>query len=763
MTIGTPSMLALVAALSSSGGFEEPSSIAKLAGTPASDQAEQTGPVADGASGSTNDQGAAGDSSAIVVTARRREERIADVPAAVDVLGAQAIADRGGFVTLQDLAINTPSVNFADTSTPSTAEISIRGSGTARATNAEGGVGLYRNGTYVGGGRLGGRSFTRMDFFDLERIEVVRGVQSALYGRNAIGGSLNLLNVQPQFRDTGNFRIGYGEHNRAEFQGVLNLALSENVAVRIGGDLMEQGQGAFFNPVKREYFDEQRARGLRGQIRVRTGILDANLLLEASKAKLPPLIFSLAIPVGSAGFPRGAFQDPYNVGWNGDSVAEQRQKAAILDIKLDLPFGTWTNVISLRKRETDHGFDGDGLDPVFLAQLRAQGGGLNVDPGLVQLQQDSTETVYIGSYLADKGTGPLSWLMGYEHLDIRSDSLFTALRTATVANPSPGTRSPTELDTVSNAVYASLGYDLTDRLTVNGEIRYTRESKSLIANRFDIRTGASSGPRFAINSAAKDNNVSYTLVASYKLAAIDGLIYVRHGTGFRAGGFNNDLGDPRAPNPVVANFDGEEATAYEIGIKGRLLRGLRFAVTAFQTDTSDALFQDTNGCRATLPSCPVAETVFLRNGGESRVRGGELQLDGRFRLAGGTLGLSGSVSRIDAEILTGRDAGRQVPQAPDWTFNAGLNYVAPITSRTDGFVNLQYFSRRGGVQEISQVPPLVDFYRINYRAGLRREGMELALFIDNLTDERYSIFSTSTLQRTNYPRSWGVQFSKRWR
>lgn len=698
----------------------------------------------------------------IIVTARRREERIADVPAAVDVLGQQAIADRGGLITLQDIANNVPSVNFANTSTPSTAEISMRGSGTARATNAEGGVGLYRNGTYVGGGRLGGRTFTRMDFFDLERIEVLRGVQGALYGRNAVGGSLNLINVQPQFKDGGFFRFGFGSYVRAEAQGAVNLALSDSIAVRLGADLMEQGEGAFYNPVRQEYFDEQRARGIRGQIRVKTGILDANLLLEASRAELPPLVFSLAIAPGSAGFPQGAVQDPYNVGWNGDSIAEQRQRAAILSVKLDMGFADFSTALSRRKRETDHGFDGDGLDPVFLAFLRTQGGGLTTDPNLVQLQQDSTTTTYAEAHLNDKGTSPLRWLIGYEHLTIKSTSLFTATRTPTVANPSPGTRSPALLDTFSNAFFGSLGYGLTDRLSISGEVRYTRERKSLDADRFDIRTGLSAGPRFAIKAGGVDENVSYGATIGYKLPSISGLVYAKHGTAFRAGGFNTDLGDPRAPRPVEPEFGPETSTAYEVGFKGSPIRGVTFNVAAYQTDTADALFQDTNGCGAAVPACPVAETPFLRNGGTSRVRGLEVQGDGRLRVFGGQLRLTASASRIDAKILTGRDAGRRVPQAPDWTFNAGLNYLHRLAGRANGFVNLQYFSRIGGVQEIVQTPDLVDYYNLDARVGLRSGGLELAVFANNVTDKRYIIFSTVSLQRRNYPRSFGVQLSKKW-
>lgn len=695
----------------------------------------------------------------IIVTARRRQERITDVPAAVDVVGQELIADRGGFFTLQDLANNVPSVNFAATSTPTTAEISMRGSGTARSTNAEGGVGLYRNGTYVGGGRRGGRTFTRMDFFDLDRMEVLRGVQGALYGRNAIGGSLNLMNIQPQFRNEGWFRGGFGSFLRAEAQGAVNLVVSDRLAIRIGGDLLEQGEGAFFNPFRRDYFDEQRALGLRGQVRFRTDRFDATLMLETSRAKLPPLVFALAIAPSPA-FPQGVTQDPENVPWNGRSVADQRQDSAILNMKIDLGFADFAAVGSLRSRDTDHGFDGDGLDPDALALLRAGGGGLTVDAFQEVLQLDRTDNGYVQFNLNDKGQSPFKWLLGFEHIAILSDSRFSNTRTRTRANPSPGSVQITALDTWADAAFGSIGYDFGDRISVSGELRYTRERKEIVSDRVDLATGISQGPRFQINTGIVDRNLSYTLSISHRLPAIDGLVYLRHGTGFRAGGFNDDLGDPRQPNPVIPQFDNENASAWEIGFKGRVLGPLNLNLAVYQTDTADNLIQDANGCFVNFPACPVAQTIFLRNGGDNRVRGAEAQVDGRVKLGAGQFRLTASAAYMDATIVSGADAGRRIPQVPDWVFNAGGTFTHPLGERLLGFANFQYNSRFGGVQEIIQTPALVDFYNLDVRFGTRANGLEIAAFANNVTDKRYVIFSTPTAIRINQPRVLGVQMTK---
>jgi len=699
----------------------------------------------------------------LVVTARRREERLADVPTAATVLDAQALADQGGLVTLADLATNVPSVNFANTSTPQTAEISMRGSGTARATNAEAGVGLYRNGAYIGGGRIGGRTFTRMDFFDPERVEVLRGVQGALYGRNAVGGAINLISARPVFEHAGWAKVRYGRKQHLQAQVVENIPLAEGLAVRLGVDYQDQDKGFFYNPVQDRYFDAQHAEGVRGQIRFKRDRLDVNLLAERSYAHLPALNFQVFIPVGTVGFPNGAVQPQYAYGWNGNSEAKQNQENLIFSVDYDLGFATFSTTSSLRKRETAHAFDADGIDPVFLAQLRAGGGGLTTDAGQAQLQYDDTDIRYVEAHLTSAGDGALTWLLGAEHLEIRSASLFIATRTPTTANPSPGTRSPAQLDTTSDAVFASLGYDLTDRLNVTGELRYTKDKKSVDAKRFDLRTGlAVGGAPLNFANGGDEDNTSYTVTAAYKLPWKDALLYAKHGSAYRAGGFNTDLGDPRAPNRVVPAFGNETSKAYEIGFKGQITRDVFLTLAAYQTDTDDILVQDQNGCALTNPVCPAANTPFLRNGGEARTRGLEAEATGRFDLAGGRLRLSVGGALLDADITSGLDAGKAVPQVPDWTATVTANYTRPLSDTLDGFFNLQGFVRRGGVQEIAQTPELRDYESFDLRFGVRGGGWELAAYSDNLFDTRYIVYSLATSRRWNTPRTYGVELTRRW-
>lgn len=131
-------------------------------------------------------------SSEIVVTARKREELLRDVPVAVTPFSAERLRDEG-ITELRDLLQRSPSATSANLGASFSAEIMLRGVGGGRQLNAEVATGQYRNGVFSAGGNIGGRNFSRMDLFDVSRIEVLRGPQGALFGRNAVGGAINII------------------------------------------------------------------------------------------------------------------------------------------------------------------------------------------------------------------------------------------------------------------------------------------------------------------------------------------------------------------------------------------------------------------------------------------------------------------------------------------------------------------------------------------------------------------------------------------
>ncbi|MFZ5721662.1 MAG: TonB-dependent receptor [Pseudomonadota bacterium] len=702
----------------------------------------------------------------LMVTARKREESLKEIPAAGTAIGAELIRDMGGISNTQALLANVPAVNFANTSNPVTSEVSIRGSGTSRATAADAAVGLYRNGVYVGGGYVGGRTFTKADFFDVARVEALRGVQGALNGRNAVGGAINIVSARPTQSASGYALLEAANNERLEGQLVVNQPINENWAVRFGVNLMKQWEGFYYNPIRDEYFDRQETEIYRGQIAYENGPFKANLLLEHGRDQLPGLMYQLAIPAGtSAVYPGGLFQDKYVVEWNHPSSAKQQLNYAELVLEYDLGFAALTSTTSLRERRSQNAYDRDASSPEFQARVAAAGlvapGQTQTSPHLGGSQNDYARILFQDIHIVGEPIGALSWLAGFEYYDLNDKYQNTLAGPPTAANGrSFGTVGVSRLDFVSWAAYGSVGYDFTESFNVTAEGRYTRDDKDLVSTRLDFGTGRPSGVGFDIDTGRETSDFSYNVTASYKL--IGWLAYAKVGTAYRAGGFNLALGDPRQPIPIPPTFDDEKAMSYEVGLKGDIAPRVFVSLAAYKTDVDDLLVQADNGCRVGFPQCPVQATSFAFNAGKAELWGIEAELTAAAEVLGGTARINLGGSRQGGEIKSGPDAGKKGPQRPDWTATANLNYRRPLFDDWTGFINIRANGRWGGVQEIAQTPQLHDYQIFDVRVGVQRDGWEFSVYSNNAGDEAYVVFEGPTTRRWNLPRTYGAQLRYAW-
>lgn len=745
--------------------------LASAASAPAMAQVSAGAPDAAQASASSEDAAVLGE---VVVTARRREERLSDVPTAASVVSAEALVQRGTLTNVQGVLANVPGVRFSNTSSPLNSEVSIRGSSTARATSAESAVGLYRDGVYVGGGSLGGRSFTTLDLFDIGRVEVLRGTQGALYGRNAVGGAINIISAAPTSRFEGFALADYGFNNqRPEVQAVVNAPINDYVSTRFGVDYVDQQSGFFYNPDNDRYIDQNKGGLVRGQVRVDKGPLDVVLLAEHGQYLVPGLALRQIYPAGTAnapkgpGYPNGYLQDAYVYPTNYPSTAKQQVNNLRLTADWDLGWAKLTSTSSYRDRKSLLTFDADGLDPATLAVLRAAGGASTIaDVNTASESDDRTRTGYQDLHLS--GTrGGLTWLGGAEYLHQTDGFVAVTGKTPTKASPSVGTYAPADSTYNSWSAYGSLGYDLTAQLNLTGEVRYTSDRKRTTGNRFDRSTGAQSGGAgFVIDSRYDHDNTSYNLMLSYKPAA-GTLLYGKVGSSYRAGGFNNNLGDPRQPVAIPQSYAPEISTSYEAGVKARPLSQVYVTAALYRTDTKDFIAQATNLCAVTNPVCPVNPTSFLVNAGDARSWGAELEAATRLQLFGGDLTADLDGSRQGGSVRSGAYAGQHLPQVPTWLAGANLNYRHPAGALTL-FGNLNYHAQWGGHQDIN-LPgaaatdfPLDDYQIVDLRAGVDAGPWEVAAYANNATAENYVVFYAANTRRSSTPRIYGVQLRYHW-
>ncbi len=711
----------------------------------------------------TDEDATTADDGAIVVTARRREERLIDVPTAASIIDVRSLTDRGGATTSGELLADQPSVRFNNLSSSITSEISIRASSTARATNGDPSIGLYRNGSYIAGGGVGGRNFARLDFVDIGRVEVLRGTQGALYGRNAVGGAINVISAEPEFNFGGFASLRYGfENDSFQAQGAVNVPLADGVAIRLTGDLIEQDKGFFYNPDNDVYFDRQKGYGLRGQLRIRKGDFDVVLLAETQDLTTPTIHYQISIPAGTPGFPGGYTQNRFNYPWNTAPRATQDIDAYQAIVRLDLGGAQLRSTTLYRKRASEYDLDNDAISPAELARARAAGqiGALTpLDASAASFVVDGTEILTQDFHLTGTGSGGrLKWLVGADLLLLDSDFSVTTTRTPTPANPSPGNIAPAMLEFESYAAYGSLGFDLSERLNATGELRYTRDERSISARLFDLATGlAQGGAARIIDGTISADNLAYNATLSYKLAA-DILAYGKVGSSYRAGGFNTRLSDPRAPRPVEVLFGNEKSTTYEVGIKGSPVRRGYFAVAGYYTALKDLIAQVDDGCALTNAACPIAAVSYLTNAGDARSWGIEAEYSQGFDIGAGTGRLALSASRQSGEVKNGRYAGLDLAQVPDWLASANLNLRHPVSTGITLTGNILVNSQWGGKQELTATSvDLDDYTLVNLRAGAEFGDVSVTAFATNLFDKVYFVAQAPSINRYSQPRVIGVE------
>ncbi|MNS02715.1 Colicin I receptor precursor [compost metagenome] len=742
----------------------------------------------------------------VVVTARRREEAVRDVPSTITALGAEQLEKKSPIEGVGDLLQTVPGVRFNGLQSENLAEISVRGSGTQRATSADSGVGLFVNGAYVGSSTLGGRNFKRIDYFDLARVEVLEGPQGALYGRNSEFGTVNIVLAEPGFKDSGRLSATYTDDlGQLRLEGVVNKQVSDKVAVRFGAQVTGQGGGIYYNPNRDTYYDHTDGYIVRGQIRYNDGPLDVKLLVDAQDMNLPTFTNQWVVPAGMLpALPLGYTGPRYDVPQDTNNSLNQSVQRAMLIAKYDLGWAELTSTSMALRYRSQQNFSAS-VDLATQAMFQSQG-----QIGLYPLGQTSTDvtdkTLYQDIHLTGEAMdGSLQWLAGAEALfqddmyirdSVTSPCVLTATsgicggtptapicyRLTPLSQPCPttfprpfGTKRISPSDYASAAIYGSLKYDI-GQWSLSGELRYSHDDKTVSQNDYLLYTTTPTGKPSTFNFV--QDNLSYAATVSYNFAPVAPmLVYARTGTGYRAGGVNNGQVNEAAPNPLRPTYDNENTTSYEIGLKADITRNVFFRLSAYNSRTTDAIASVLDGCTV-ANACGQAGTNFNLNGGTVEVLGVEAALDTVFWIGQDRLALSLNGAHQDAKFteVTPNVPGlplldSPVAQTPEWTMSANANYRHPLGENMTGFLNVAYNGQRGGGQDTVTLAtpfiPLEDIDNVDLRFGVEYDKTELAFFVKNLTNEVVPVLKLQQgdiplANRYSRPRTVGVSLSYRW-
>jgi iron complex outermembrane receptor protein len=613
------------------------------------------------------------------------------VPTTITALSVDQLEAKSPIEGVGDLLQTVPGVRFNGLQSENLAEVSVRGSGTQRATSADSAVGLFVNGAYVGSSTLGGRNFKRIDYFDIARIEVLEGPQGALYGRNSEYGTVNVVLAKPAFNDSGRLAATYTDDlKQVRLEGVVNQKISDNVAVRLGAQVTGQGGGLFYNPNQNKYYDHTDGYIVRGQIRYAKGPLDVTLLVDAQDMNLPTFANQWVVPPGKiATLPLGYTGPRYNVPSDMKNDLHQTETRVMLMANYDLGWATLTSTSMVLNSESTQNFAA-AVDLATEAQLQASG-----QIGLYPLGGTRTNardhTYYQDFHLTgDLYAGKLQYLVGVEGLSqndryVRDVMTSPCALTATsgICGGTPTTPicyrlTPTSLTCPatfplifgsrrvapstyrSAALYGALKYDV-GKLSLSGELRYSSDKKNATQSDFRLYTTTPIGTTSSYPF--KQSAWSYAATASYRLNDTS-IAYVKTGTGYRAGGVNSGSTVAVAPNPLRPTYDNEDTTSYEIGLKSNVTRNIFLRLSAYRSRTQNAIASVTDGCTA-ANACAQAGQNFNINGGTAEVKGIEAQLDAAYRVAGGRLGHQ--PERRQPERQVHQDQGRRRRSCRCWT------------------------------------------------------------------------------------------------
>ncbi|MBC2777508.1 TonB-dependent receptor [Parasphingopyxis sp. GrpM-11] len=774
------------------------------------------GVPATAAAAQDTDAEAAQGGNVIIVTARRREEGMQDTPIAISAFTAETLEDRQILQT-SDLERITPSLQFKTagqlSGNSAATVVFIRGIGQLDPTAAvDPGVGIYIDEVYVGRA-VGGA----IDFGDIASVEVLRGPQGTLFGRNTIGGAILVRSRVPEMNEfSGRARFRIGDDDLYEGFAAVNLPIGDTLAARISGGFRER------DGYVRRVFDgldlgNDSSYTVNGALRwepspdfdltIRGDYMNrdengAPFVFAGINEQAPvPAIVSVAAGCPGATIPFAPLVpgDPRFGAPNVPQIADPRCANDFYDM------GPYTNGGTAPVRSTSEvwGFSVTGeariTDEFTFKSITAYRSTnsrgirdadntpfviLTTDVGSnsdqwsqeIQFQFDFDQfNAILGGYYFNETT--------FERASVPLSFPPSPPVIGSILGGGPGSRDLqySNLETDSLAVFGEVSYEIVDGLELTGGLRYTQDDKSYqgtVLNLFPstlpdpdplpANAIPDGGPLFIYPTPNAESFSALTGSASIQYRWNESIsTYASFSRSFKSGGFNTRYNAP-PPGFVPVSFNEETVNSYEIGAKLDI-GDLRLNLAAFQADYDDIQLIFRQG---------VVPLLF--NAGQARYRG----LEGEFsyRPAWGGLTIDGGFSLLDADIRSVTPVpappgttisatiapGDTLPFTPEFQGNIGiayefqLNQSLTFTPRFDGSYTSDLTFITGSVPIIEQ-----DGYFVgNASATLADEdsGWEIRAGVINLFDERYLIQGNASLGTLGYaerifarPRNWYVQ------
>jgi iron complex outermembrane receptor protein len=709
----------------------------------------------------TDDGAESGGLDEIVVTATKREEGLQDVAVAVTALGAEQLRNEA-ITDLSQIAAQIPSFTFQSQNSMES-EMFIRGVGSVRLNGAtsDPSIGTFFNEIYIGR-----RGSATPPIFDLARVEVLRGPQGTLFGKNIVGGAINLISAAPSadFGYGGSF--SFGNYNGIVTEGYITGELAEGLSARLAL-FRESHDGYAENVINGQELEDKDSTA--GRI---------SLAWDPSANLRISLIADYSRDFGG-GPSRHAVDDPTvpglsfitpnipaDVRTNSSPYfqnAERDTAGFTARVEWDLGSTSLTYLAGVRYGSADGVWTqaGAGSPPSITDSTLTQH----------EMYQGLTQEIR----LASDADQPFRWIAGLYYLDENTSRSSRNTAISFLPGGPGGTRDSLDGDNIfrgnaeatSYAAFGEVEFDFTPSLTLSVGGRYTVDQKDLHSQAIilsygppgDILSPAPLQSAYDINVSEEWSRFTPRVALEWR-ASDDMLLYASYASGYKGGGWQGATANAIAG---ATPYDPEDAITYEVGIKADWFNNrLRTNVALFHTDFTDLQVELLDDVNLTLVVANAADAVI--EGAEFEVRA--MPTDWLTVFASGSVLNAEYQDYIDP--LRGIDySGNQIQRTPDYQYAVGADIRQPISPYFDlvGGVSYTYQDQMFWGPENRNIEP--GYGLLNARIGIADPDGDwsVSLWTKNLNDELYRTsiipFAGDEVSLYGAPQTFGIRFTGR--
>jgi iron complex outermembrane receptor protein len=696
----------------------------------------------------------------IIVTARKVQENLQETPIAITAISGAALEDRQVFATdMLDQVV--PNLQFANNAplagNNSSSQVFIRGIGQTDPTSTvDPGVGMYIDDVYIGNA-VGGSMTLR----DIANVQVLRGPQGTLFGRNTIGGAILLTTTDPGDEFGGKVRVGTGTDSLMDGFIALDAPFSDALKTRFSFGIRKQ-DGYVTRTDGTDLGDADTFTGMTKWVWKPSDSVRVTFAGDYTKADEngSPLVF--AAITETATFARVASFDAGCPGMASNAVPVPmiQDDRCANDLQARGPF---KNNGTLPLESTLENW-GASLNLAWYLTEKLQFKSITAYRDIAWTgvrDADNTPLTILHTFYDVHGdqfseelqltyqTEPLTAVLGFYYFDQTSDDIATI----ELNPPPPGIQRDSDNNKVDNnswAAFTQWTFNVTDKLALTAGGRYTEDDKGSFPDQFDY---ANPAVKQVPAQWYRDTFSSFTPSASiaYRWTE-DAMTYVSYAEGFKGGGWNSHFNAVLTPTQQaqLQKFQQEEAQTFEVGAKFDFGSTVRLNLAAFTSDYKD--MQVTYRGPA-----PAGVAPFLTNAGKASIDGAEAELTWaplpELRIEGSLGYLDATIDSLDniplAVLPPGLLPGNRLPFAPEWQGHVGLSYTAhvgnlAIEPRVDASYQDTTFFDAADTREIAQLDSVTT---VNAQVRIGSDGgpWRVTLGVNNATDELYPIAGNSSL------------------